>query len=140
MKRKLSAIAVAMALAYGMTGQALAGGASSEVDQDGSNNIANITQTGTGPFGHGPTTATVHQNGNGNTADVTQNFVDGPSASVSQTGDGNHATVSQFDLINAKATVSQRGNANNASITQTDGFSSGGSGFANNASASVNQD
>ena len=130
MKRKLSAIAVAAALAY--AGSTFASSNDATVTQTGNDNSAVVAQD---PFG-GSASASVNQNGDGNTANVTQTG-DGfnMSATVSSTGNANSATVLQDGTNNASASVSQTGNGNSATVNQQPA----GGRFSNEAIASVTQ-
>ncbi|HEX6395996.1 MAG TPA: hypothetical protein VFZ95_01105, partial [Steroidobacteraceae bacterium] len=102
MKRKLSAMAVAAALAY--AGSLWA--AEATVSQSGADNDAGVTQTQAFDFGGTPTSANVTQNGNENNATVTQDFVAGPSSNVSQTGN-NNAAITQHGGAGNSAVVTQ---------------------------------
>ena len=131
MKRKLSALAVAAALAY--AGSLWA--AEATITQSGDDNDASVVQTGADFFGL-TTTANVSQTGTNNTANVTQDFLAGASAAVSQNGDGNQATIYQNNLVSASASITQTGTANIGNIQQKP---DGAGHFSSGASATILQ-
>ena len=103
----------------------------SDIDQTGNSNGANVTQSGSND-------SDVDQVGNSNAATVGQSGTGGES-NILQTGNSNRANTTQ-NTIGGLADVIQSGNSNQSDITQTDANAGGALGVAGkDPEAFVNQ-
>lgn len=129
---------------YGMSHPAVPGNLSA-IDQQGTNNTADVDQGGIANFAGGPganknNASSVVQTGDWNSASVTQDGKENASVNdsvIAQSGDGasggeeNVATVDQSDFANNFSSINQDGNTNQATVAQ------GGSIVVTNDSAVV---
>jgi hypothetical protein len=113
---KLSGVAAAVALAFAITGSALANSntAIDTTDASSFNNTATIMQTGVHLFGAISqtnftrfNTATIEQTGVTNTARINQSLQPNTSALINQSGVGQLASISENNSFRSDATVRQ---------------------------------
>src|SRR5690554_3042011 len=119
MNVKLSALAVGLTLAYGMSSAALADTAS--IEQIGNFNTAVIEQDDN----NGDVSASIYTTGWGNDHSIYQEDSSRVWADINASGSSNTASITQEDLNYGGATVVQDAFGSNASVDQGDGYRRG---------------